>query len=500
MEYEKEKEKIKIISNKDKEYLSNVIGSIYSYTEYNYLIPIKPSELEITLNFILKRKSKNYFCELSEISIKNISYNSKRNLKIKSNYSFNIKPEFSIEKEKSSTKMLIVDFSEKLRKEQTFQPENFSFYFKEKEIQKFEFPKNKINNLFFYSRRFEEKNTISESINFIEKNNYSENFETIYYIILINKIEQINIYQPPIFDSIKFFKEKPNKYKLIFLENESNNQTNIFDWDSSYFFITNSEQKIITLSHLSKFQNKIRKIMNKYPKKDKSYYLNLFSKLYYFLTKRIIQLPYICEIHYKYSIKTKLNDEFNEIIPIKLLDFNCEGELKTNEYTFLINTLEELNYKKELNNLKELESFNINIPSKIICTNCNEIIPEEKGLYYCYWCNIFFCEKCTEEKLLFRTNNVEEYKNNLIHKEHNLIYFTTRNIENLQNLDKNKLGNNLFATSNNISFYHNAMCNGCERDFNNMNLRIRYLCINCRPGKIIDGGFADYCFECINNV
>ena len=44
------------------------------------------------------------------------------------------------------------------------------------------------------------------------------------------------------------------------------------------------------------------------------------------------------------------------------------------------------------------------------------------------------------------------------------------------------------------------MCNGCERDFNNMNLRIRYLCINCRPGKIIDGGFADYCFKCINDM
>ena len=44
------------------------------------------------------------------------------------------------------------------------------------------------------------------------------------------------------------------------------------------------------------------------------------------------------------------------------------------------------------------------------------------------------------------------------------------------------------------------MCNGSDREFNNMNLRIRYLCINCRPGKIIDGGFADYCFKCINDM
>ena len=44
------------------------------------------------------------------------------------------------------------------------------------------------------------------------------------------------------------------------------------------------------------------------------------------------------------------------------------------------------------------------------------------------------------------------------------------------------------------------MCNGSDREFNNMNLRIRYLYINCRFGKIIDVGFAVYCFECINDM
>ena len=42
MEKEKEKEKEKIMSNMDREYLSNVLGAIYSYSENNCIIPIEP--------------------------------------------------------------------------------------------------------------------------------------------------------------------------------------------------------------------------------------------------------------------------------------------------------------------------------------------------------------------------------------------------------------------------------------------------------------------------
>ena len=73
-----EKEKEKIMSNMDREYLSNVLGAIYSYSENNCNIPIKPSELEITLTFIAGRNNK---LSLSKISLEYISYNSKRDLK-----------------------------------------------------------------------------------------------------------------------------------------------------------------------------------------------------------------------------------------------------------------------------------------------------------------------------------------------------------------------------------------------------------------------------------
>jgi hypothetical protein len=36
------KEKEKIMSNMDREYLSNVLGAIYSYSENNCIIPIEP--------------------------------------------------------------------------------------------------------------------------------------------------------------------------------------------------------------------------------------------------------------------------------------------------------------------------------------------------------------------------------------------------------------------------------------------------------------------------
>ena len=495
-----EKEKEKIMSNMDREYLSNVLGAIYSYSEKNCIIPIKPSELEITLNFIVGRRDKHH---LSKISLEYISYNSKRDLKkIKNIFSYDILSKPESRKNKFHNPDLSCKFENKLRKNQIFQPENYTFYIQDKEIIKFEFPKNnKKYDLFFYSRNADNSliNSINNSINFIEKN-FSENFETIYYIILIYKIEQIKIYQNLIFDLIKNFKENPNKYKLIYLQNPE--LYNIFDFQSSYFFITDSEQKIITLNQISKFQNKIRKIINQNPKKDKTYYLNILSQLYNFFKKAINQLPYIYSLYSEYLIKIKLNDDLTEIIPIEVVDFKCEGELRTNEYNFILNSLDELNFKKQFNQLKELETFEINVPLNILCSNCNEKIPEEKGLYYCHWCQIFFCEKCTEDKLKNTSDNIEQYRNNLIHREHNLIYFSTRKKENLKNLDKNRLGNNLFASSelHLLTYDHKAICNGCRRYLNTSSLNIRYLCMSCRPGKIISGGFADYCLICFNDM
>jgi hypothetical protein len=75
-----------------------------------------------------------------------------------------------------------------------------------------------------------------------------------------------------------------------------------------------------------------------------------------------------------------LNDDLTEIIPIEVVDFKCEGELRTNEYNFILNSLDELNFKKQFNNLKELETFEINVPLNILCSNCNEKIPDEKRI------------------------------------------------------------------------------------------------------------------------
>ena len=72
----------------------------------------------------------------------------------------------------------------------------------------------------------------------------------------------------------------------------------------------------------------------------------------------------------------------------------------------------------------EIEEFDIDLKQfKIIkCSNpqCNKTINNDEGVYYCYWCNIFYCEKCVENKFL---TSPPRKMDKLIHKDHNLLYF-----------------------------------------------------------------------------
>ncbi len=493
-----ENEKIKIISNKTLEYLLNVVSIINTKTEIMYPEPIKPSDLEIELIYTSKKSKRDLSCK---VIIMNTSFNPKRDLNNNKLITF----EDCVTNFEFPTKIceiIKIDFSFKLRKNQIFQPDLFSFYIKEDKISEYKFPINKEYNLLFYSRFCDSfiLNTISNCINFLETSNFSEKFETIYCIILIKKEDNIEDYYKKVNEKIKYFNQKKNKYKLIFLKDnkEPKEPVNIFNSDDSYFFIINSERKIIKLEKVNYFEERIKKFLNKENikiKKDKSNYLKLFSNLYKFY-KNILNLPYLFLFDSSYTIKIKVNDDLSEIYPIKLIDFSCEGELRTKEYQVIKETIEQLNFKKTLNHLTEIETFDIEFLSNDIkCNNCKKNIPDNTGQYYCYWCNCFYCIECTEKRLFLEENNLEVYRSNLIDQEHNLIYLTKRNKKFLTNLDKNKLGNNVFATKEpqNLIRSFAAICNGCHGDFHN---KIRYLCINCRPGRIISGGFVDFCHNC----
>ena len=81
----------------------------------------------------------------------------------------------------------------------------------------------------------------------------------------------------------------------------------------------------------------------------------------------------------------------------------------------------------------------------------------------------------------------------------NILYFKTRDKNQFKNIDKNKLGNDLFAnaTSDSQLVDHQATCNGCKAGVRDSP---RYLCLNCRPGKVHADGFYDYCDDCVQHM
>ena len=124
------------------------------------------------------------------------------------------------------------------------------------------------------------------------------------------------------------------------------------------------------------------------------------------------------------------------------------------------------------------------------------MITKSSPFYYCYWCKIFYCEKCVEDTFKKETDNLRE---KYLHKQHNLLYITTTEKEYLTDLTLKHLGKNRFAqvSDSELTLYAETLCNGCAED---IVLVPRYLCVTCRAGKVLGGGFNDYCYTCMEHM
>ena len=90
-------------------------------------------------------------------------------------------------------------------------------------------------------------------------------------------------------------------------------------------------------------------------------------------------------------------------------------------------------------------------------------------------------------------------KAKFIDSKHNILYFKTRDLNQFKNIDCHKLGKDLFShcTDESKLVTHSATCNGCRQGFDDSP---RYLCLNCRPGKVHSDGFYDYCEYCVQDM
>ena len=185
-----------------------------------------------------------------------------------------------------------------------------------------------------------------------------------------------------------------------------------------------------------------------------------------------------------------------ELVPVQKTKLTVIGYLKENDLLNLKKEFKKYIYEKDIK-INKLITYTFDIENLIKeCNNCKRILNDNEEIYACFWCKIAFCEKCVEDTINDETKNGKE---KLVHKEHNLLYFKTRNKEKFLYLEKIKLGENLFnALPEKLwTLKHQIICNGCLKD--NL-ISPRYLCLTCRPGDRLKGGFVDFCYECIKHL
>ena len=311
--------------------------------------------------------------------------------------------------------------------------------------------------------------------------------------------------------SSTIFKNELN-VKIInaFLEHKTskNDPINIFQYTkyllNAYFLIFNGKNfKISKMGLIESFERKFFDF--KFPPEEKKegyiqrkldlmdLIYNTQKKLDYYTNLRVL-------IPLRLSIKELGSKDKNykilDLIPVQKTKLSIIGSLKENDLLNLKNEFTKFIFEKDIK-IKQIITFPFDIENLVKeCNNCKRILNDNEEIYACFWCKIAFCEKCVEDKINDEKNIGKE---KLIHKEHNLLYFKTRNKEKFLNLEKKKLGNNLFHSipEKLWTLKHNMICNGCLKS---KLISPRYLCLTCRPGDALKGGYVDFCYECIKHL
>ena len=306
--------------------------------------------------------------------------------------------------------------------------------------------------------------------------------------------------------SFSLLKDNINvKIIYAFFENElSNNKApiNIFQYTKyltkPYFLIFNGKgYTILKMGLIETFERKFLDF--KFPEEEKKIdYPKVKSDLIDFIYNKQKQIDYYSNLRLLIPLRLKIISFENtlELIPIYNAKLTMIGTLRENDLLEVKNEVKK--YIKEKNiYITKLETFKFDIENlKKECFNCKIKLNDNKEIYACFWCKIAFCEKCIEDKINDINNKGKE---KLIHKEHNLLYFKTRNKNQFLYLEKMKLGKNLFNTIEETKWTlkHPMICSGCSKS--NL-ISIRYLCLTCRQGSMLPGGYVDYCYDCIQHL
>lgn len=526
-----------IFPNKTSNFLINLISYLIN-NRNNFEEKIKPSDLEFKLetDSDISLASQLIF----KLSIYYSAFNHKRdiikNMKKYEEFPTEVEENDEYYKSKTMFKNIKIDFFPRIKKGINLDLSVFPFYSFTKESDKKvnifkvnldnDIGKDKDNKytLCFYLFQNDKNSVklIDEMIENLNKVEMWEFFKKIYVIFQVSNNEIIRSLSLNENINKYLYNEKSAKdNKIVYLFNclsnyaeEENNETvmNIFQTkkgnknkNKDYFFILDSNNKIIKLKPILNLSGTISYfLMNLKDNKNKDIFkekekkkIEKFKKteeIIYFISK-LKYLDYIFDIEFDISINICINDDLTDIKIKKINSLKINGEFCTKEYKYLKELFFPIRQLNCVFNILELPTIDIDIDfSTMKCHNCKKEIPNDAFIYYCYTCKDKYCYACVQEQL--KNKGLKKY----IDDKHNLLFFKTREKKQFLSLDKPKLGKNRFAESKNDGDFarrHSAECNGCHGDFYETE---RYICLNCRKGKIVGNGFIDYCGKCIEKM
>ena len=210
-----------------------------------------------------------------------------------------------------------------------------------------------------------------------------------------------------------------------------------------------------------------------------------------FTDKLYKTLKYNFDIIFSYTINVKIDHEFNVInetlndVSLKIWARKYDQDLI---YSFLQNSVYPFVPKEYMTqNINFNDTFDFYLGSN--CSSCKNNIKSYEGHYFCYFCKVFFCEKCAET-----VDKSKKFLDRLIHA-HNLVYLKVENNLGMKNIDVYKLGDKSIIPNTDEKRYHLACCNACGSTIENCS---RFICLSCRPGRPSKDGFSDFCENCFD--
>lgn len=121
------------------------------------------------------------------------------------------------------------------------------------------------------------------------------------------------------------------------------------------------------------------------------------------------------------------------------------------------------------------------------CESCKIQLKSLENQYYCYFCNIWFCNLCGDKDDPSKLGN-----DRLVHP-HNMVWINVKNEEGLSEIEKYKFGENRIFKENIQKYSIICNCYGCKKDISNC---YRYVCLNCFP--MDERCKLDLCQSCMN--